>query len=111
MSLVNKIHGDNRTFGDIAKSIFLIAIQSGNASSRKDIVFDVHKDNSIKTTEGEDKGVASGLAHCSIVVGHKIQWWRRLLRSSASKTAPSHFFAKHGEMIHIQRSLEANYSS
>ena len=49
MSLVNKIHVDNRTFGDIAKSIFLIAIQSGNASSRKGIVFDVVKDNSIKT--------------------------------------------------------------
>ena len=26
MSLVNKIRGDNRTFGDIADSIFLIAI-------------------------------------------------------------------------------------
>ena len=49
MNLVNKIHVDNRTVGDIAKSIFLIAIQSGNASSRKGIVFDVYKDNSIKT--------------------------------------------------------------
>ena len=76
MSLVNKIRGNNRTVGDIAKSIFLIAI-----------VFDVCKDNSIKTTEREDRGVASDLAHGSIVVGHKIQWWRRVLRSSASKTA------------------------
>ena len=87
MSLVNKICGDIRTFGDIAESIFLIAIQSGNASSRKDIVFDVYTDNSIKTTEREDRGVASGLANGSIVVSNKIQWWRRLLRSSASKTA------------------------
>ena len=45
MSLVNKISGDNRTFGYIAKSIFVVAIQSGNASSRIDIVFDVYKDN------------------------------------------------------------------
>ena len=87
MSLVNKIRGDNKTFGDIAESIFLIAIQSGNASSRKDIVFDVFKDNSIKTTEREDRRVASGLANGSIVVGHKIQGWRRLLRRSASKTS------------------------
>ena len=50
LSLVNKISGDNRIFGDIAESIFLITIQSGNGSSRKDIVFDVYKDNSIKTT-------------------------------------------------------------
>ena len=87
MSLINKIRCDNRTFGDIAKSIFLIAIQSGNASSRKDNVFDVYKVNSIKTTEHEDRIVASDLAHSSIVVDHKIQWWRRLLRSSASKTS------------------------
>ena len=87
MSLVNKIRGDNRTFGDIAKSIFLIAIQSGNASSRKEIVFDHYKGNSMKTTEREDRGVASGLAHGSIIVCHKMQWWRRLLRSSASKNA------------------------
>ena len=65
MSLVNKVHGDNWTFVDIAESIFLITIQSGNASSRKDIVFDVYKDNSIKTTERDDRGVASGLAHAS----------------------------------------------
>ena len=87
MSLVNKIRGDNRTFGDIAKSMFLIAIQSGIASSRRDIVFDDYKVNSIKTTEHQDRGVASCLAHGSIVVSTKIQWWRRLLRSSASKTA------------------------
>ena len=87
MSLVNKIRGNNRTFGDIAKSILLMAIQSGNASSIKDIVFVVYKDNSIKTTEREDRGVASGLTHGSIVVGYKIQWWRRLLRSLASKSA------------------------
>ena len=53
----------------------------------EDIVFDVCYDNSIKTTEREDRGVASGLADGSFVVCHKIQWWRRLLRSSASKTA------------------------
>ena len=33
----------------------MIVIQSGNASSRIDIVFDVYKDNSIKTTEREDR--------------------------------------------------------
>ena len=73
MSLVNKISGDNRTFGDIAESIFMIAIQSGNASSRIDIVFDVYKDNSIKTAECEGRGEATGLAHGNIVAGQIIQ--------------------------------------
>ena len=47
----------------------MIAIQSGNASSRRDIVFDVYKDNSIKTTEHEDRGKATGIAHGSIAAG------------------------------------------
>ena len=47
----------------------------------EDIVFDVYKDNSIKATGHEDRGEATGLANGSIVVGHKIQWWRRQLRS------------------------------
>ena len=42
----------------------------------EDIVFDVYKENSIKPRELEDRGEATGLAHGSIVVGHKIQWWR-----------------------------------
>ena len=81
MSLVNKISGNNSTFGDIAERIFMIAIQSGNASSRIDIVFDVNKDNSIKTRERKGRGEATGLAHISIIAGQKIQQWRRLLRS------------------------------
>ena len=50
-------------------------------------MFDVYKGNSIKTTECEVRGEATGLAHCSIVADLKIQQWRRLLRNSASKTA------------------------
>ena len=73
MSLVNKIRGNNRTFGDIAESIFLIDLPSGNAIA-EDIVFDVYKDNSMKTTELVDRGVASCFTSGSIVVGHKIQW-------------------------------------
>ena len=63
------------------------ATKSGNASSRIDIVFDAYKDNSIKTAEREGRGEATGLAHGNIVASQKIQQWRRLLRSSASKTA------------------------
>ena len=86
MSLVNKTSGDNRIFGDTAESIFMYVIQSGTGSRRIDIVFDVYKAKSIKTAEREGRGEATGLIHGHIVAGQKIQW-RRLLRSSASKTA------------------------
>ena len=47
----------------------MIAIQSGNASSRIDIVFDVYKYNLIKTTEREDRGEATSIAYGSIAAG------------------------------------------
>ena len=59
-SLVIKISGNNRTFGNIAESIFIIAIQLRNASSRIDIVLDVNRDNSIKITECEGREEATG---------------------------------------------------
>ena len=59
-SLVIKISGNNWTFGDIAESIFIIAIQLRNASSRIDIVLDVNRDNSIKITECEGREEATG---------------------------------------------------
>ena len=54
----------NQLFGDIAKSIFMIAIQSGKASSRIDI--------SIKTAEREGRREATGLVHGGIVADQKI---------------------------------------
>ena len=51
MTLVNKISGDKRTFWDIVESIFMIEIQSGNASSRIDIVL---------TTQSKQQSVRAG---------------------------------------------------
>ena len=74
MSWVNKTRGDNKTFGDIAKSIFMYAIQSGTDSSRADIALNVHKEKSIKTAERKGWGESIGLIHGSIVAGYKIQY-------------------------------------
>ena len=46
----------------------MIAIQSGNPSSRIDISFDVYKDNSIKTADRECNGEATGLVNGSILL-------------------------------------------
>ena len=63
----------------------MIIIQALKA--RIDIVFDVYKDNSIKTAELEGRGEVTGTVQGITVVGQKIQEWRRLVRSSASKSA------------------------
>ena len=56
------------TFGDIAEGIFMIAIQSGNPSSRINILFGVYKDNSIKIADREGNGEATGSVHGSILL-------------------------------------------
>ena len=53
INLVNKTRDDNKTFRDIAESIFLFAIQSETDSSRINIVFDVYKEKSIKPAKHE----------------------------------------------------------
>ena len=49
--LVNKISGKNKTCWDITESIFVVRIQSVNASSRINSVFNIYKDRAIKTAE------------------------------------------------------------
>ena len=34
MSLVQKIHGENQTFGEVSESLFLSALQTGSGSDR-----------------------------------------------------------------------------
>ena len=63
----------------------MIIIQS--LKSRIDTVFDVYKDNSIKTAELEGRGEATATVHGISVAGQKIQQWRRPTRSSTSKTS------------------------
>jgi hypothetical protein len=44
MSLMNKVSGDNMTFGEISEHIFKSALLSGIRSERIDVVFDVYRD-------------------------------------------------------------------
>lgn len=51
MSLVQKIKGDEKTFGPIANTILTFALKEATNSSRVAIVFDVYKEQSIKNAE------------------------------------------------------------
>ena len=49
MNLVQKLKGDQTTFGDVATTILLMALKEGSHSRQIDIVFDTYLENSIKT--------------------------------------------------------------
>ena len=85
MNLVQKVHGDNKTFGELSESLFMSALHVGSESYRIDVVFDVYADVSIKNAERVNCGSDNGLLFSNIVAGHKIKQWRRLLSSPKSK--------------------------
>ena len=51
MSLVQRVKGDQATFGDVAITVLLMALREGSQSNRIDIVFDTYQENSIKNSE------------------------------------------------------------
>ncbi len=91
MAVVYKINGDNKTFGELSQNIFTSALQCGSGSDRIDVVFDVYKDISIKSAERDRRVSTTGVVFSNIVAGQRIQQWRRLLDSPASKTAMNNF--------------------
>ena len=56
MSLVQKVKGNEATFGDIAKSVLSIALAEALNSTRIDIVFDTYRQLSIKNSERTQRG-------------------------------------------------------
>ena len=94
MSLVQKVHGDNKTFAELSDAIFMSALRTGAESSRIDVVFDVYLDDSIKNAERVNRGSDSGILFSNIVAGHKVKQWRRLLSSPKSKSNLIKFLAQ-----------------
>ena len=70
MSLVQKPRGDNRTFGDVAFSILSTALNESKDSQRVDVVFDVHRQESIKNGERQHRTKEPGLEYKHITSSH-----------------------------------------
>lgn len=85
MCLPQKLHGENTTFADLSSQAFDIAMRNGDDSGRLDVVFDVYKDSSIKTAERMLRGSEEGVMFSTIMPGHRIKQWRRILSCASSK--------------------------
>ena len=49
MGLMNKLHGENRTFSELSDHVFSQMLHAGHRSDRIDVVFDVHHSDTIKS--------------------------------------------------------------
>ena len=96
MALIQKVNGDNQTFGDISKNVLRTALLSHSTSTRVDIVFDIYKTPYIKQSERNVQNANRGISFSSISAGHRIKNWRGLLNCSSSKEKLTHFFHKIG---------------
>ena len=86
MSIVQKLDGNQKTFGDIAKTVLKIVIREGDKCDRVDVVFDVYREGSIKDAERVNRGSGSGVKFRSLATGHKVKQWRRFLSEAQNKT-------------------------
>ena len=92
MELMNKLHGENRTFSELSDHVFSHIIHAGHGSDRFDVVFDVYHSDSIKSRI--QRGSTEGIAFSNIMPGHKINNWRRLLSCTESKNKLTAFLSK-----------------
>ncbi len=87
MNLVQKVKGDQATFGDVASTVLSIALSEGRQSSRIDVVFDTYKDNSIKNRERTVRGGETGHQLQSITATQIVRQWRTFLSRIANKNS------------------------
>ena len=86
MSIVQNLDGNQKTFGNIAKTVLKIVIREGDKCDRVDVVFDVFRKGSVKDAEPVNRGSGSGVKFRSLATGHKVKQWRSFLSEAQNKT-------------------------
>ena len=86
MNLVQRVKGDQATFGDVATTVLSMALKEGSQSNRMDVVFDKYQENSIKNSERSVRGEESGHHLQSITSTQIVRQWKAFLSRISNKT-------------------------
>jgi hypothetical protein len=105
MSLVQKISGNQTTFGEIATSIFNMALKDTTENSRVDLVFDTYQDTSIKGMEWARRAEEEGHQLQSISASHRVHQWRKYLSRVSNKTTLIKFLFEEWQKPEYQKQL------
>lgn len=70
---------------ELPAQVFDLVMKNGGDSERHDVVFDVYRDLSIKSAERTLRGSDEGLVFSTIMTGHRLKQWRRLLACPSGK--------------------------
>lgn len=106
MNLVQRVRGDQATFGDIATSILSMALQGD--SKRIDVVFDTYRTNSIKNSERSARAgeTTSGHQLQSITGTQIVRQWRSLLTTVNNKTSLITFLVSEWRKAEYRQKLQ-----
>jgi hypothetical protein len=86
MHIVQKLKGDQTTFGEVAQDLFSMILKEGTQSQRIDVVFDRYQEQSIKNIERQLRGSGSGIVVTSITATQIIRQRKNFLAQISNKT-------------------------
>ena len=93
MSLVQRLKGDQLTFGDVATTVLSMTMEEGVRCNRIDVIFDTYKELSIKNSERQLRGEESGHHLVSITSTQIVRQRRNVLTGVSNKTSLITFIA------------------
>ena len=91
MCIVQRIRGDQATFGELASSLLQMVLRDGSQSQRIDVVFDRYLKISIKNSEWSLRGEERGHQLQSITASQIVRQWRAFLSQVNNKTSLINF--------------------
>ena len=87
MHLVQRVTGDQVTFGDVATTVLSMALREVAESDRIDAVFDTYRDNTIKNCERILRCGEAGHQMQSITGTQLLRQWRHFLSTVNNMTS------------------------
>lgn len=108
MSLVQRLKGDQLTFGDVAMTVLSMAMKEGVRCNRIHVVFHTYKELSIKNSERQLRGEESGHQLVNITSTQIVRQWRNFLTRVRNKTSLITFIVNEWRKKHADRSWRRN---
>ena len=94
MAIIQEHKGNQKTFAELANTLFLKFKAEASECGRTDVVFDVYEDEFIKDAERSNRGAAEATQFKNSIGGHKIKLWNKFLKGSSSKISLIRFLCK-----------------
>ena len=105
MHLVQKLKGNQKTFGEITKDLFSIILKEGAGSQRIDVVFDRYHEISIKNSERKMRGSYSGIKVTYITEKQILRQCNKFLGQTCNKTSLVSFLVREWKTTNYREKL------